>query len=171
MATDQDFRPDLKGMLGRSFRQANPERYKQAQGDPKIIEKLRNIERQIHQKKMQVIQYFKEHQKELVGQEALNVFEKRSAIQADYPAPKYALSDLLGNESILRKARMNVKAQQTRQLSELSELKKQMEAAVIRNALARNEDEQMKQSSEQAMDAEVSMSNTSPQTQKKSMRR
>ncbi len=171
MATDHDFRPDLKGTAGYSFRQANPDQYKQAQGDPKIIEELRNIERQIHEKKMQVIQYFKEHQKDLVGKEALNVFQKRSAVQADYPAPKYAVSDLLGNESILQKARMNVKAQQTRQLSELSELKKQMEATVIRNALARNEGEQLNQNSELAMDAEVSMSNASPQTPRKSMRR
>lgn len=125
------FRPDLKGRQKQAFQEASPQVFAKVGRDPGAVEQLGLIERRAAALKEKVRAHHRKYEESWVAKEAIQLWQKRSGLTADHPAPTSVPGAYVA-QSIMGQARRNVTARATRRLIAINEIKTRMENAVVR---------------------------------------
>ena len=132
MSADNPYRPDLKGKAKQAFSRANPERYGKVQKRPEAISALRTIDHRAVHIKNAMRAHFKKFQEVWIAREAIKVWQKRSALKAKHPSPLNYFHRGLAPDSIMKRARHNVRARMAKRLSGVNQVKTRMENNIVR---------------------------------------
>jgi len=144
MSADNPYRPDLKEKAKRAFAKANPERYGKVQSRPEATAALRTLDHRSAHIKKSMRQHFRKFQEVWVAREAINIWQKRSALKANHPAPFNYFHRSLAADVIMKQARRNVQVRMSKRLSRVNKIKTRMENNVVRNQNFADRDKELR---------------------------
>lgn len=119
----------IAGQAKQAFEEANPAIWNKIQGQPVIIQEVKNIHDRTETLMQRMQDHVDQHRQNWVGREAVRLLEEHGGRSVDAPRPSW-VSDIPVNFSFLQEARRRVQLRIDGRMGRIAEAGKRMEAQV-----------------------------------------
>lgn len=132
--SERDIYREMKGVAREPFQSRTPDSFSRARGDVRTVEQLAAINRRSDRLTNRLRDHCQKFEETWVAKEAIQIWNKRTAVSQKHPSPDGSPPAALDPKSIMQQARRQVRARTVTRLSNLNQTKTRMENAVLRTA-------------------------------------